>query len=424
MAIIGLQRRLHEAGRIRIGAAEPTSNGKRRPVKLAQFRFTSRNRRAIEAVAATYGGECRPWADAPGGEQWEVFTTAAEIPVTVPPEQMSFSQHYETWSGGGCQRRCDGEHDSISDGPCLCDPDARECKPHTRLSLMLAAYPGTGLWRLDTSGYYAATELGGAMEVAAMLTATVGRAVLPGTLRIEHRTVKRPNKPPNNFSVPVLDFSVDMSALATGTAAAIAGVPVAIAAPHAAALPAASLTPVPVDDTPVPSLTEQLAAVEADPATTKRRANAAPPVASSGRRPRPAAQVDDEGPGGATTVAVPPATSTQDTPVDPPAASSPAPRSSSRRGTRSTQTDEARAQAPSSAPAWCRDLHTRATAIGLDELQFRAVVGFATNGRTTSTAEMKPAEAAYCNATLSEIEASELVLTPQPDGSYVVDPKF
>jgi hypothetical protein len=276
-----MQRRLHEDGRIRIGQQVPTGNGKSRPAALETFRFTSQNRRAIEAIAKEYGGDCVKWDGAPVGEQWEVFTDAAEIPVVVPPEAMSYSVFYELWSGGGCRRRCDGVADSISDGPCLCDPDNRECSPHTRLSVMLAQYPGTGLWRLDTQGYYAATELGGAMEIVDMVQAATKRSVLPGHLRLERRSVKREGKT-HNFVVPVLAFAIDMAALATGNAAAlVSGTP-------ALSSPAPALTPVPMDETPAPSLADQMQSTVVRP----RRANSGPELPPTGRRPRPASAVE------------------------------------------------------------------------------------------------------------------------------------
>lgn len=292
--ILNIQRRLHQDGRIRIGAQVPTgTEGKTRPKALDKFRFTSQNHRAIEAIAKAYGGEVRKWEGAPVGEQWEVLTESSEIPVVVPPESMSFSQWFEMWSGGGCQRRCDGATETISDGPCLCDPENRECKIHSRLSVMLAQYPGTGLWRLDSSGYNAAVELGGAMEIVGMLSASIGKSVLPGRLRIEHRTVKRPDQPPNNFIVPVLEFDVDMAALAAGNAAAIGAVPTQddLWVDKVLAVAAPALTPVPMDDTPAPSLPEQLAVVE-EPKAKPRRANAAPPIPATGIRPRTAAQAE------------------------------------------------------------------------------------------------------------------------------------
>lgn len=281
--IIDIQRRLHEAGRIRIGQQVPAKKRDGTPTtaprKLDEFRFTSADGRALSAIAHEYGGAVEKWEGAPAGEQWQVFTQAREIAVLIPPENMSYSQYYETWSGGGCQRRCDGRWESIGETRCLCDPENRECKPHTRLSVMLAALPGTGLWRLDTQGWYAAVELGGALEMSALVSAASGRSILPGRLRLDQREVRRPGQPIRKFAVPILDLDVDMVALAGGQTAAIAG-----------GRPA--LTPVPADSEPVPSLADQLAAVDT-PAERAPRANAAEPIKRTGKSPK-AAQTEEQ----------------------------------------------------------------------------------------------------------------------------------
>ena len=265
--IINLQRRLAESGRIRIGVQVATSNGKKRPSKLEQFRLTSSNEAAINAVAKRYGGAVRPWADAPVGNQWELFTESSVLDVLVPPEAMSFSQFYELWSGGGCKRRCNGAYQVPSEDDCVCDPDNRECKPHTRLSVMLADLPGSGLWRLDTQGWNAANELGGAFELAQLISNATGRAIVPGKLRLDQREVKRPDEATRKFAVPVLDFDVDMNALARGVQVAIGS----------------GLTPVP-DFEPMKSLGDELEAVN-HPAASKPRANAAEPIKRTGLAP-------------------------------------------------------------------------------------------------------------------------------------------
>lgn len=292
MSIIDLQRRLAEAGRIRIGQ-QVSANGKRRPEKLTTFRLTSSDRNRIEQAARLFGGTPQPW-QAPAGNQWEVVTEADSLNVIVPPSDMAFSQHYELWSGGGCQRRCDGRYDSISDGPCLCDPENRECNIHTRLSVMLRDLPGLGVWRIDTSGYYAAVELQGAVEVV-QLAAGRGQ-MLPARLCLEQRMVKRVGQGTRRFAVPVLDIEVSPGQLLGGSAtvAAIAERPVrdgATAIDTVIERPA--LTPVPetVTEHPVASIVEQ-ATAEIEP--RPRRRNSAPAVPQTGLDPRPVSEVVTE----------------------------------------------------------------------------------------------------------------------------------
>ena len=206
MSILTIQRRLMEAGRIRIGEKDPERGY---PKKLTTFRLTSRDRAKIDQAAELWGGTVEPW-DSPAGPQWQVTTDASALDVVVPPSEMAFSQFYELWSAGGCQRRCDGVTEQLTEGPCVCDPDDRECAIHTRLSVMLRDLRGLGLWRIDTSGYYAAVELAGAVEIIA--AAAGAGALLPARLRLEQRQVKRTGrdgKPQTfNFVVPVIDIDV------------------------------------------------------------------------------------------------------------------------------------------------------------------------------------------------------------------------
>lgn len=293
--IIDLQRRLHECGRIRIGQQVPTGNGKTRPEKLTKFRLTSPDRSKIVNAARLYGGKPQEWK-APAGIQWEVVTEADSLPVMVPPSDMAFTQSYEKWAAGGCQRRCDGVNEGISDGPCLCDPAARECDIHTRLSVMLRDLAGLGVWRLDTQGFYAAVELQGAVEVVQL---AAGRGhMLPAKLRLEQRMIKRPNQTVKRFAVPVLDIEVSPAQLLGGQAAAMLGdgTPgtIAIEPPHQPVIDGASpLTPVPesVPQTPVASIADQVAAVK----ERKPRKNAAQPIPRTGIAPRTAAQAANAG---------------------------------------------------------------------------------------------------------------------------------
>lgn len=194
MPIVNLQVRAMELGRIRMG----DKGDKGQPRKLSTFRLTSQNRALLNAAAERYGGEVTPWKENPG--HFELYTTAQEIPFMAAP--MEISQWYEHWSGGGCLRRCDGETEINTDRACVCDPDSRECKMTTRFSVMLHELPGVGVWRLETHGFYAATELPAQAGLLIRL-AWKGRFV-PATLAIESREIKRPNEPLKKFIVPVI----------------------------------------------------------------------------------------------------------------------------------------------------------------------------------------------------------------------------
>ena len=214
MPILELQARMYERGRIRIGQKVATSNGRSRPEKLDRFRFTSAARENLEPIAAAYGGTVVAWTPDDGRQQWEVVTDSARLPILVPPNPLT--QWLELWSGGGCQRRCDGVRDVISDSPCMCDPDPekRACKPTTRLNVILRDMPGIGVWRLESHGWNAAVELPG-------LASFVARAdgMVPAFLTLEERVVKRDGKT-NRFMVPGIDVEVTPSQLLAGQSSA------------------------------------------------------------------------------------------------------------------------------------------------------------------------------------------------------------
>jgi hypothetical protein len=214
LPIIDLQVRLRELGRIRIGQKVATSNGKTRPAKLDRFRLTSPSRELLERVAKQYGGTVAPWTPDGGAGQYEVLTDATRMPIHVPPQPVS--QYYELWSGGGCQRRCDGQTELLKDRPCICgpDPQQRQCKPTTRLNVVLSEIEGVGVWRLESHGYYAALELPG---VAELLAQTKG--YVPAFLGLEQRTAKRDGKT-LHWMVPTIDVAITPTALMAGSTAA------------------------------------------------------------------------------------------------------------------------------------------------------------------------------------------------------------
>lgn len=239
MPLLDIQRRGQQIGRIRIG--EKVLTGKKntngdpisRPSRLDTFRLTTGSRLAAEAVAALLGGEVKPWEN----RQFEVITERSEIAVVVPPRDQVISQHYEMWSKGGCQRRCDSVTEKLSGKPCLCpqpedstDPDdvARAsteraelakknppegCKAVTRLNVMIPDLPGLGVWRLDTGSFYAAVEMGDSAELLEM--ARDHEVFLPAVLRIDQRT-RVANGQTKKYPVPVLEVTATFRQIATG----------------------------------------------------------------------------------------------------------------------------------------------------------------------------------------------------------------
>ena len=232
MALLDIQRRGQQLGRIRIGQQVPTDKGKMRPAKLDTFRLTTQSRHAADAIAELYGGTVQNW-----NNEFEVITGQSAIGVTVPPRDQVISQFYELWNKGGCLRRCDSQVEQISGKPCLCphaeDPDdlvaveaaAQErarlaslnppqaCKVVTRISLMIPDLPGLGVFRLDTSSYYAAVEIGDAAE---LLQVARDRGVfLPAVLRIEQRQ-RVAGGQTKKYPVPVLEVLATFRQIASG----------------------------------------------------------------------------------------------------------------------------------------------------------------------------------------------------------------
>jgi len=257
MPIATLQRSMRELGRIRTGTSRPGRGGKKVPTKLETFRLTSSSRELVEHAAAVFGGTVEPWED----RQFEVITDASSMDIVIPPGEL-VSQWFELWSGGGCVRRCDGNQNVLSMGPCECPSDPVErnelagrgeaCKPTTRLRVMLPAVPDIGVWRLESHGYYAAVELTGVADVLA--AATQRGILIPARLRLDQRTKKVPGRPTNQYVVPVIELyqtrMADLVELPSGGAPVPrlgAGGPVAVLEPPRMPPPAGSDFRAPVD---------------------------------------------------------------------------------------------------------------------------------------------------------------------------------
>lgn len=210
-------RRMVEHGRIRLGIKSG-----RAMKSIDTFRFTSPDETAIRQLAEQFGGEPRPWSDpkASPTNQWEVLSTSSEIPVWIIPGGLDVN--YEMWSGGGCVRRCDGVECETSQRsfdsdyepvlvPCLCDAKGRlECRPYTRLSVIIPSIRFGGSWRLESKGWNAAEELPGMAEI---LSNVQDGGHLRGRLRLEHRQSQGGRR---KFVVPTLAVDVSVDQMLTG----------------------------------------------------------------------------------------------------------------------------------------------------------------------------------------------------------------
>jgi hypothetical protein len=226
---LGLPRRLRELGRLRAGVKAVNSRGKEFPQKLSEWRITSPSEILLIHAAELYGGSVREWEGAPGeGKQFELLTHVDTLDVLIPPGALT--AHWEMWSKGGCQRRCNG---TAMDGGevCQCPADLEErlrqsrlikptaCKPMTRLSVVLPRLPDVGVWRVTTSSINAGIELPGTVDV--LEGAYANRRLIPASLIIEQRSDIHEGQT-RHFAVPVLALhDITLMELGAGTYGAI-----------------------------------------------------------------------------------------------------------------------------------------------------------------------------------------------------------
>lgn len=195
--ILTLQRQAAELGRLRTGFYESG-----RPQRSETWILTSHEREYVEVAAELWGGEVHDWKPLNGSiKQWRVVTGAVSIDAILPPGDP-LNQNNELWSGGGCQRRCDGITEKISRRPCICLaqhgeewyllPKGKVCSATTRLNVLLPDMPDLGVWRAETKSFYAADAMAG--QVDTVLQGTGGQGLVPVRMTIQQRQVVRQGK--------------------------------------------------------------------------------------------------------------------------------------------------------------------------------------------------------------------------------------
>ena len=190
--------RMAEQGRIRYGMRQ---NGI--PRSILKFRFTSSDLTALDQIAELYGGVVKPWERG----QSEVLSTTDELPIVLPPEPLGDGPLYELWKGSGCVRRCDGvnawvpasnpDGSELIEVPCICQENQTlDCKPTTRLSVILPEVRFGGVWRMDCRGWHGTNELPAMVSTVQQLQ---GQGLSRAFLALEKRT-----KGKKHFVVPVI----------------------------------------------------------------------------------------------------------------------------------------------------------------------------------------------------------------------------
>lgn len=209
--VIDIQRQMRELGRIRMGDKKGTNGSQRR---LEHFRLTSPSEGLLRAAAAIYGGQVTEWDGSPNPPEFELYTETSLLRVAIPPSEEPYTQWYEVWSKGGCQRRCDGQTALVAqdngarERPCVCaanglDGRDRDCDLVTRAPFFLPDVPGIGVWRLESKGWNVAKKLTGTLGYLAM---QASRGVfIRGELRLVSRSRKVPGDGTHRWVEPILD---------------------------------------------------------------------------------------------------------------------------------------------------------------------------------------------------------------------------
>ena len=208
---------LPEVGRIRTGV----KSGKAMKA-IDTFRFTSTSESQLQAIAGIYGGEVEPWHDAMANppNQYQLITEASTIKVVCQPNSVDVQ--YEMWSKGGRQRACDGEVCEVSipksseyvEQPCMCAAKGQmECRPHTRVNLIIPDIPFSGTWRYESKGMSAAHTYPVMMQIIDQLRANGG--LLPVDMTIVDREVRKHGQT-RKFKVVEFHTQVSVNQMLTG----------------------------------------------------------------------------------------------------------------------------------------------------------------------------------------------------------------
>ena len=169
------------------------------------------SRTSPRGCSRLYGGTVNEWETAPtAGCQYELVTETDELDVLIPPQRLTQdTTRLEYWTAGGRQRLCDTVTEELTNQPCICsrEPGDQKCRPRTLLQFMLPRVPDVGVWVITSSGWAAAAELPGTVELLASLTE---RGVVPEAfLTFEVRTSVKDGQT-HHFQVPVLRTTLAM----------------------------------------------------------------------------------------------------------------------------------------------------------------------------------------------------------------------
>lgn len=203
-----------------IGKLKSGIHDGRRPKAIDTWRLTTSSREYADDFANTYGGTVEPFTNQRSPHKWQVTSEATEVNIVLLGDK-GYSIAYELWSGGGCQRRCDGVTAEVIDttGPdtveytptnCICDRKGElECSLKSRLTFVLPDLPFRGGLVYESGSKNFAEESQGMLEMIQHLQAA---GINRGVLRLEQRRSSGNRK----FTIATVGMSASLDALASG----------------------------------------------------------------------------------------------------------------------------------------------------------------------------------------------------------------
>lgn len=214
-----IEQRPYVAGRLRNGIMAKVTrrdgSSYTAPTAVDFWMFTSPDRGLIEQVQAAYGGEITKWDEPKANppNQWKLTTNTNRVTVFLPSDAMETT--WEKWVGQTCERRCDmrncwfnvnGVRDLTS---CVCadEPEETQCKPKSRLTVMLPAANMAGVWRFDSNSYFFATEAPAMIDQIEMLMQMKRISIVDLVLTNRSGTAMiKGKKTKTNFVVPTIQI--------------------------------------------------------------------------------------------------------------------------------------------------------------------------------------------------------------------------
>lgn len=249
-----LSRRLPELGKLKFGDTQ--AKGGRRT--LDKWRVVSNHVDCLDDIARLYGGTPKPYEHKKSTFTHDLHTDSDVLAIGVPNMGVEpVTVGYEMWTGGGCERRCDGvtattwgrgpDGPEEREQPCICDAkQAMECKVKLRASFFLPGVRRFGTWRLETGSWNAVSEMAGMVE---MLMALQARGIAEAELALAKRSDVKAGQT-RHYVVPEIRVRESVEELMAG--AGLLGTSSLTAPPPAAELVAGPVAGEGVDALEVP----------------------------------------------------------------------------------------------------------------------------------------------------------------------------